>query len=47
VGEPVVDREDVYRIQFLLTDILKEVKRLVELLEDDGGEEEETEEAEE
>ncbi|MEX0673571.1 MAG: hypothetical protein WD981_04890 [Gaiellaceae bacterium] len=47
MGEPIVDREDVYRIQFLLTDILKEVKRLVELLEDDGGEEEETEEAEE
>jgi hypothetical protein len=38
VDEPVIDEEDVQRIQFLLIDILDELRKQTKLMEDDDGE---------
>lgn len=42
MDEPVVEKEDVRTIQFLLADILDELQYQTELLEGDDGETEET-----
>jgi hypothetical protein len=41
VGDHVIDKEDVQRIQFLLIDILEELRKQTKLMEDDDGEAEE------
>jgi hypothetical protein len=38
VDEPVIDKEDVQRIQFLLIDTLDELRKQTKLMEDDDGE---------
>jgi hypothetical protein len=42
-GEPVVYRDEVLIIMWLIGDLARAARRFVELLEGDDGEEEETE----
>lgn len=41
MDEPLSDKEDAKRIQFILLDILKELEKQTSLMEDDDGEAEE------
>jgi len=41
MDEPLIDKEDLFRVQFLLLDILKELRAQTRLMEEDDGEAEE------